>query len=106
MLANNQMYVNGGNSFLRIVEFNPGQDKFSVKSYSPFLDSYLTDPKQQFEYTNLGIFPTNITYQINTAKPGARLTIVESDSDLVPPFIVGVSSFGILPQVIITFSEP
>lgn len=54
MLANYQKYVdgsvNGGNGFLRILTINPGKGKISVKTYSPYLDEYKTDPSQQFEF--------------------------------------------------------
>ena len=47
MLANYQILALGGGGYLRIVQFFPDQDKMSVKTYSPFLDSWLTDPGKQ-----------------------------------------------------------
>lgn len=48
MLANYQGYSNGGNGYLRILEFAPAEDKIYVKTYSPYLDSYRTGYKSQF----------------------------------------------------------
>lgn len=40
--------VNGGNGFLRIVDVDVAQGKVSVRSYSPYTDTYRTEPDQQF----------------------------------------------------------
>ncbi|HAZ04639.1 MAG: metallophosphatase [Bacteroidetes bacterium GWF2_42_66] len=54
MLANYQKYVNGsvngGNGFFRILTVNPGKRRISVRTYSPYLNEYITDPSQQFEF--------------------------------------------------------
>jgi 3',5'-cyclic AMP phosphodiesterase CpdA len=47
VLVNYQMHPQGGEGFLRIVEFLPGGG-VSMTSYSPFLDRYKTDPGNQF----------------------------------------------------------
>ena len=57
MLANYQMLENGGNGFLRLVEFDPEQKRVSVKTYSPYLDEYKTDPKNQFVFENVDLGP-------------------------------------------------
>lgn len=56
MLCNYQMDTNGGNGYLRIIEFNPAQDKISATSYSPYVDQSKTDPQNQFELTGLGLW--------------------------------------------------
>jgi len=48
-----QMGVNGGNGYLRLVTFNPGKDTVEVKTYSPYLDNYLTDNDNQFTLTGV-----------------------------------------------------
>ena len=48
ILANYQMRAQGGEGYLRLVEFLPDGKTVQVKSYSPFLDKYLTDDAQQF----------------------------------------------------------
>lgn len=61
MLANYQSYgsrpgqigVNGGNGYLRLVTFYPGRDTVEVKTYSPYLNTYLTDNQNQFTLTGV-----------------------------------------------------
>jgi hypothetical protein len=48
MLSNYQAYPNGGNGYLRLLEFRPAEDKIYVKSYSPYLGQYMTDARNQF----------------------------------------------------------
>lgn len=51
LLANYQSPIqptHGGNGYLRLLEFRPDGDTVQVKTYSPYLDSYLTDDQQQF----------------------------------------------------------
>jgi hypothetical protein len=48
LLADYQDYSNGGNGWLRILEFNPSEDEIYVKTYSPYLDQYETDSNSQF----------------------------------------------------------
>jgi hypothetical protein len=49
ILANYQSRQNGGDGFLRLMEFVPAQKKIYVKTYSPFLDQFETDENSQFE---------------------------------------------------------
>ena len=55
MLANYQLEANGGNGWLRILTFFPEIQKVTVETYSPYLDSYKTDPQQQFEFNNVDL---------------------------------------------------
>jgi 3',5'-cyclic AMP phosphodiesterase CpdA len=48
LLANYQMRPDGGEGYLRLVEFLPDGKTVQVKTYSPHLDRYLTDDQQQF----------------------------------------------------------
>ena len=41
-------YPNGGNGWLRILEFQPAEDKIYVKTYSPYVNQYQTDANSQF----------------------------------------------------------
>jgi len=41
-------YGSGGNGYLRIVDFRPGQDRLDVQTYSPTLNASLTGPESQF----------------------------------------------------------
>lgn len=49
MLSNYQMLEEGGRGYLRLLEILPGGNKIQVKTYSPWIDDYLTDQDQQFE---------------------------------------------------------
>lgn len=48
ILSNYQNMTNGGNGYLRIMKFHPSSDTIDVLSYSPYLNSYLTDSGNQF----------------------------------------------------------
>ena len=48
LLADYQSRTNGGNGWLRILEFVPAENKINVKTYSPSLDQYETDADSQF----------------------------------------------------------
>jgi hypothetical protein len=48
ILANYQMREKGGEGYLRLVEFLPDGKTVQIKTYSPYLDNYLTDDQQQF----------------------------------------------------------
>lgn len=54
MLANYQGGVEGtekgGNGFMRLITIDPGNSSISVKTYSPYVDKYKTEPGQQFSY--------------------------------------------------------
>ena len=48
LLADYQDYPNGGNGWLRIMEVCPATNKINVKTYSPYLNQYKTDPDSEF----------------------------------------------------------
>ncbi|MGA3163550.1 MAG: Ig-like domain-containing protein [Verrucomicrobiota bacterium] len=107
MLANYQMDMFGGAGFLRIVQFFPDQDTMSVKTYSPFLDCWLTDTNNQFAYTNLGVF-TNAGpgYLVDTQYTSANLIITNDNVDSTPPSVSKLSCMGMPPIIKVTFNEP
>lgn len=56
MLVNYQMKKEGGEGYLRLIEFLPDNRTIQVKCYSPSLDQYKTDPQNQFVLqTNLPV---------------------------------------------------
>jgi hypothetical protein len=70
MLCNYQTLPNGGNAYLRVLEFDPVQRRVSATSYSPSLDNYLTDWQNQFVFENVDLgppsgAPTNVLYDEN-----------------------------------------
>ena len=48
ILSNYQNVTNGGNGYLRIMRFHPSSDTIDVSTYSPYLNSFLTDATNQF----------------------------------------------------------
>lgn len=48
LLADYQERLNGGNGWLRLLEFSPANDEIRVKTFSPLLDQYETDKDSQF----------------------------------------------------------
>jgi Calcineurin-like phosphoesterase/Bacterial Ig domain len=48
IFANWQDWTNGGNGYLRIMQFSPSTNTIQVKTYSPYTQSYLTDSANQF----------------------------------------------------------
>jgi uncharacterized repeat protein (TIGR02543 family) len=48
ILADYQERTNGGDGWLRILEFHPAEDKIYVKTFSPYLNSHETDADSQF----------------------------------------------------------
>jgi Carboxypeptidase regulatory-like domain/Calcineurin-like phosphoesterase len=48
ILSNYQNMTNGGDGYLRIMKFHPSTDTIDVLTYSPFLNSYITDSANQF----------------------------------------------------------
>ncbi len=48
ILSNYQNMTNGGNGYLRIMKFHPSSDTIDVRTYSPYLNLFLTDSANQF----------------------------------------------------------
>lgn len=69
LLADYQGRTNGGNGWLRTMEFHPVEDKIYVRTYSPYLTSYETDSDSQFTLNY------NMTHQTSS-----------------PPLLVGVDT--------------
>lgn len=56
MLANYQMMMpTGGDGYLRLITVEPGAGTLSVRTYSPWLDRYLTDDGNEFTVTGLAL---------------------------------------------------
>ena len=69
IFANWQDWTNGGNGYLRIMQFSPSTNAIQVKTYSPYLSSYLTDAANQFTLK----WHTDGTPGSGTAKMGGRV---------------------------------
>ena len=61
LLSDYQRHPNGGNGYLRVMTFSPKENKIYVKTYSPYLDYYITYTSSHFtldyqmtDYTEIG----------------------------------------------------
>ncbi len=52
MLANYQDMEEGGSGYLRLAYFDPSNKTVQIKTYSPYLDSYLSDDSNEFTLEN------------------------------------------------------
>ena len=52
MLANYQDMEKGGSGYLRLAQFDPSKKRVHIKTYSPYLDSYLSDDSNEFILEN------------------------------------------------------
>ncbi|MCJ7572101.1 MAG: metallophosphoesterase [Candidatus Thermoplasmatota archaeon] len=96
LLADYQSYSNGGNGYLRIMEFCPSTNEIRVKTYSPYLNQYETDANSQFNLS-YNMMPTNnppnkpIINGIKTGTPGIsydyKFTSSDPDTDDVSYYI-------------------
>ena len=58
---------NGGDGWLKILEFSPSQDKIFVKTFSPYLNQFNLNPKSEFTLDyNMTSNVANITIQSNS----------------------------------------
>jgi len=86
ILADYQSDTLGGNGYLRIMEFFPDQGKVNVKTFSPWLNQYKTEDKNQFELTvNWWVTPTQIPSPTPTMVPTLIPTQVPSQVPTVTP---------------------
>ena len=53
MLADYQSTSGGGDGYFRILDFYPSEHKFTVSTYSPYVNKWKTDSSDQFEYDNV-----------------------------------------------------
>ena len=52
VLGDYQRYENGGNGWLQVLTFYPDENRIDVKTYSPWLDEYRSEPESEcsFDY--------------------------------------------------------
>ncbi len=54
-LTNYQKFDPGGRGYLRLFRFYPSQRKVTVRTFSPYLQTYLDDPLNKFTYTSVNL---------------------------------------------------
>jgi hypothetical protein len=64
IVSDYQAYANGGNGYLRIMRFHPSLNRVDVETYSPTLNTKLTDGENQFSLT-LKSSPSGTTASIS-----------------------------------------
>jgi hypothetical protein len=73
MLSDYQAWTNGGNGYLRLITVRPATNEVIVRTYSPFLDVWMTDSHNQFTvpYKNIGLAPGTGTITGRVRSSGA-----------------------------------
>lgn len=67
LVADYQSRTNGGNGWMRIMEFFPQTNEISVKTYSPYLDEWETDIDSEYMlYYDMQIYNCDITLYSTT----------------------------------------
>ena len=75
LLSDYQARLNGGNGWLRIIEFSPKNDEISIKTYSPYLNEYETDSNSQFILDEI-ITENNFMFPVYMFLPMIILSVV------------------------------
>jgi hypothetical protein len=87
LVADYQDRPNGGNGWLRILEFHPAEDKILVKTFSPYLRSYETDVDSQFwldcEMTNSPV-PSLTPIPVQSPEPTPEI------AEFIVPLIISI----------------
>ena len=85
MLSDYQSYANGGNGYIRLITVRPFANVIEVKTYSPYLNRYMTDSHNQFTmtYKNTGHL---------TSARGSISGLVKNAADCTKMSNVGVSA--------------
>ena len=106
LAANFSHHLNGGNGYLRILEFDPAADRLRVQTFSPYLGASKNDPENQFDMTDLGLFkPWHGRYSIHSVSNTATVTLQDNDTDNTRPTLVNIRAIGPGNQIVLTFSE-
>ena len=73
MLADYQDRTNGGDGWLRILRFVPGEDKVYVQTYSPWLNQFESDADSEFtlDFPMAGAFTTVGSVQVPSGSPAS-----------------------------------
>jgi len=83
LLADYQERSNGGDGWLRILEFSPLDDLIRVKTYSPTLNLYETDSDSQFELSyDMSIECSAPQEMVSSPTPADGATDVDENADL------------------------
>lgn len=73
-----QGWTNGGNGYMRIMEFSPKQNQVTVQTYSPWTGTYETDANSEFFFT------------YNMQKPTAAFQFIAAKTNVAPGSVVNL----------------
>jgi len=90
ILSDYQSMPNGGNGYMRLITVSPSNNTVTVRTYSPFLDQYLTDDHNQFTlpYKSTGSKATpqavtGIVQNAATCAPMDSVALTATDNSLL-----------------------
>lgn len=75
MRSDYQTQPNGGNGWLRILEFQPANNQIQVSTYSPYLNQNLTDANNQFTLPFTMSGPWQLLGTVNNVASGSTASI-------------------------------
>jgi hypothetical protein len=81
IFANWQTWTNGGNGYLRIMQFSPQSNSITVTTYSPYTGLFLTDTENQFTLKwhndgNPGTGTAVVSGRVRTASYGNNCAVI------------------------------
>jgi hypothetical protein len=80
LLSDYQGYTNGGNGYLRIMQFSPAGNSIAVTTYSPYLGTYESDASSAFtlSYDMQGTTPYSLIGSVSDVASGSTASITWS----------------------------
>ena len=78
VMSDYQGEINGGNGWLRLFEFSPVENAIHVKTYSPWLDQWDSDPISDFSFS-YSMFPSSY-FHIVGKQPGCLPERMQNNS--------------------------
>jgi predicted esterase len=81
LLADYQSRTNGGNGWLRILQFCPAEDKVLVKTFSPYINNYESDFDSEFTLDYDMTSSTEEAITINLQSPYDGITTMDNMPD-------------------------
>jgi hypothetical protein len=73
-----QGYLNGGNGYMRLMYFSPSNNLVTIKTYSPWLNQYLTDADSQMS------FSYDLTKSTGSGSAGTPYAVLGTYSGVAP----------------------
>ena len=89
LISDYQCYTNGGNGFMRIMEFSPSNNVVTVQTYSPWTGGYETDDDSEF------YFNYNIQSVGSSGSAGAPYTALGTNTGVVSGDVVSCAWRGL-----------